>query len=1709
MNTAGLSGIVISGSTNVALPQQYDLFYEALKTYTGTLPKGGPDAKTALLEMRELEKSKDFDAPKPDRSEWMKKDEKGNIVRDANGNEVEDDIIKDALWGGWKSTAAASEKPFQHYKETMKALFNVVIGQCDSEIVNSLKGDEDWAIMDARNSTIMLMKKLKNLCYRDDINKLDTVIDIIRKIKRAIHPDPKDMDKNKAASDHVDDIRTNIDVLKACDITISSPILIKYALTHVLNDKHTYAEYCEAWSAKDDAKKKIKTTVDQAIRELITSRVAIESSPDGMYHAIRTKLEYDYVRDSHKGRDDTYPNTVAATTALLSKYRIKRGKPRIDKDQKEDKENGAKKNDRDDDATPGDTTEEAHVSMNIVSEQIGNVSLDVAHQLLLQGLDMDDDSDDDEDNDTAHSFLQFTNDHDTSTFTPYDHPLLKQMKNTTTMKDKGIHNTNDEYICDEYIFAQPSGRKLDPFWLLLDSQASINIISNPAMVTNIRTHPDGRVITVNCNAGSIQVDTIADMPGYGTVWFHPNGIANCLSLALVSDKFRVTLDTGMDQAFYVHTDDGSQRFSRVTENLYVHDMNDKEMVVLVTTVDGKKLNYSNLDVRRATAARRLQEIMQYPSVDALLTMIDNNAIKNCTVTRRDIKMADDIFGVNPNEVKGKMVWRQPKHVREDILPVPPAILDKYPEIALSIDVYYINGCAFLRTISRHLLFRSTMAIRNAKSATLFKTIKTIMNEYKVRGFAVTQIHGDNQFTFLTDMLNGEEVTFYPVAANSHEPFIERDNRTSKERCRCTMAGLPYSKLPKRMILELPKANDFWLNYWCSSGGVSDTVPPRQILTGIQLDANKHCRFQFGDYVLSYSGTDNTMKERANDSIYLRPTGTPDGAFYAMNLDTGERIRRLRGVQAHITNTIIKRVEQLATQQGMPEGLVMRDRNMEVIARITIRDLETESIVSMDDDSNASDDSYSDNEDEMSVDSELSGVITENDDDGNDEINHENEMNNPEVIQPEETQEWEDHMTADGGNNQNNDTEDIDNVDIENEETNEVHDETQPEANNPENTDDGTTENASAEPARLRSAVNRINAKTFEHTVHQRHALFAHGYSEAVKKLERDNEMYCMIQHAVETYNNMDASLITPQYGVERGLKIFKELGTKAVMKELDQMHRMKVVSPMHIKDLSEQDIKNALPYLMFLKRKRCGKVKGRGCADGRAQREFISKDESSSPTASLYAIILTAAIDAIENRYVVTADIPGAFLQTDMPEDEDPIYIKFTGSMVTLLEKIDPELYARCTVTTRKGRKILYAKANKAIYGTLKAALLFWKKLKGQLAAWDFVENKYDQCTMNKMIKGKQLTVVWHVDDLKISHEDEEVVNELLTDLDLTFGGESGLTTTTGKVHEYLGMTLDYSIPEMIQLTQFDYLQDIIATLPENLQTNRTFATPAGDNLFTVNHDATKLSKADGEVFHKYVAKLLFATKRARPDIQTAISFLCTRVREPDTDDQKKLIRVLAYIRDTIFLPLTIGWDGTGNVYWYVDASFAVHDNMRSHTGAVMTLGKGAALSMSTKQKINTKSSTEAELVGVDDSLPFNIWCKYFLQEQGYHANECIENTEKANKLKYVGHKNILYQDNTSSIKLESNGKASSTKRTRHINIRYFMITDKLKRGEISTITHCPTEDMLADILTKPLQGSLFRKLRNAIMGCNDAEYLKYKLKYEEDRRNSDTVERK
>ena len=164
--------------------------------------------------------------------------------------------------------------------------------------------------------------------------------------------------------------------------------------------------------------------------------------------------------------------------------------------------------------------------------------------------------------------------------------------------------------------------------------------------------------------------------------------------------------------------------------------------------------------------------------------------------------------------------------------------------------------------------------------------------------------------------------------------------------------------------------------------------------------------------------------------------------------------------------------------------------------------------------------------------------------------------------------------------------------------------------------------------------------------------------------------------------------------------------------------------------------------------------------------------------------------------------------------------------------------------------------------------------------------------------------------------------------------------------------------------------------------------------------------------------------------------------------------------------------DGSSQLKWYVDASFAVHPDFRSHTGAVFTMGQGAITSVSRKQGMNTRSSTEAEVVGADEVVGAAIWTKLFLEAQGYPVEE-----------------NILFQDNQSAMLLESNGRKSAGKRSRHLNTRFFFVADQQEKGNIR-VQYCPTDQMIGDYMTKPLHGKKFEGFRQEIMNLPLAAQL-------------------
>jgi hypothetical protein len=271
------------------------------------------------------------------------------------------------------------------------------------------------------------------------------------------------------------------------------------------------------------------------------------------------------------------------------------------------------------------------------------------------------------------------------------------------------------------------------------------------------------------------------------------------------------------------------------------------------------------------------------------------------------------------------------------------------------------------------------------------------------------------------------------------------------------------------------------------------------------------------------------------------------------------------------------------------------------------------------------------------------------------------------------------------------------------------------------------------------------------------------------------------------------------------------------------------------------------------------------------------------------------------------------------------------------------------------------------------------------------------------------------------------MIDWLWQEYESIFEDELGqMTVSRSRVHKYLGMALDYTICVQVNISMLNYIDEIIDAFdkaePKGGGT-KSSATP--DDLFKVDKDCEKLPPEKAVEFHNLVAKTLYATKQARPDTCTAIAFLMTRVQAPDKDDWNKLVHLMKYLRGMHTLPLILSANGTCILKWWVDAAFAVHPIMQGHSGGGLSLGRtGFPIVSYTKQRLNTQSSTESEIMGADDFMPGICWTQYFMEAQGYQVQD-----------------NVLFQDNKSTSLLEKNGKASSSKHMKHVNIRYFFIT--------------------------------------------------------------------
>jgi hypothetical protein len=416
-------------------------------------------------------------------------------------------------------------------------------------------------------------------------------------------------------------------------------------------------------------------------------------------------------------------------------------------------------------------------------------------------------------------------------------------------------------------------------------------------------------------------------------------------------------------------------------------------------------------------------------------------------------------------------------------------------------------------------------------------------------------------------------------------------------------------MPPRLVIEMAKHGIYWLNAFPNPNGVSDNLSPRTIITGQTVDFNRHCKYEFGQYVQTHEQHDNSMTPRTIGALAMRPTGNAQGNYYFFSLSTGRIINRVHATKLPMPDDVIERVHSLARRQKANPGLVFLDRNQAPDAAIDEHDVDDEDdddsdyVPEGDDADSDSEDGDPDDEDDDNHDDDYDSDDDNSDyhppqgADGEDDTDSYEYDSDDDSVGSEPKHEHPPDGGDDGGRTTGVEAADEDSTTGVDDDTGrttgvgaadegsttgvDTHQTTGVDPEHSNTTGVGTAEET-ARATRLETAVATDTDGSQDQQALNR---------EMDEKYGPRNQRYNMRQRREPNYSHLftnthvDEPMSTPQMNMRKGLKVFGEDGVAAVKKEMLQLHERKVMEPCHAADLTPEQKKEALAYLMFLKRK--------------------------------------------------------------------------------------------------------------------------------------------------------------------------------------------------------------------------------------------------------------------------------------------------------------------------------------------------------------------------------------------------------------------------------------------------------------------------------------------------------------------------------------------
>jgi hypothetical protein len=348
--------------------------------------------------------------------------------------------------------------------------------------------------------------------------------------------------------------------------------------------------------------------------------------------------------------------------------------------------------------------------------------------------------------------------------------------------------------------------------------------------------------------------------------------------------------------------------------------------MLVNTVRGNFEGYTCKEVERVREARCIQGMIANPTEREFSAMVREKLLTNCPVIVRNVNNAHHIYGHDLANVRGKTTRGKPEHVQIEYVQIPWDFVKMHKYMTLAVDVMFVNGLSFLVTSSRGISLVRIEYLPSRTVKRLVHTLRRVFRKYRTGGYVIQTTLMDMEFEKLKPML--PEIALNTTTARKQKGIVERKIRVLKERAHGTFNTLPYQKLPKIMVIELMHFCMMWMNSFPVRSGISEIWSPRKLVLCTKLNAKLHCRAPFESYcckVQEDSDITNTLDSRTKWAIYMGPTGNLQGSYKFTLLPTGKKITRRKFTEMPVTNSVIKKVEEMAEKDGAVKGISFKNR----------------------------------------------------------------------------------------------------------------------------------------------------------------------------------------------------------------------------------------------------------------------------------------------------------------------------------------------------------------------------------------------------------------------------------------------------------------------------------------------------------------------------------------------------------------------------------------------------------------------------------------------------------------------------------------------------------------------------------------------------------------------------------------------------------------